>query len=356
MLDYLTGLFCPPLASPSTFDTILENSPSLHNVFDVLPFLPESISSFVLSFLGARFIDGTVALVSRAYFSHARSPELWFMLCCDAGKTYEVIQQRPLSPRHYRDFYLSHPHVPLDCASVSGALEKVAVYGSVVVQNGAALHEDTLTVTKCCCIKVVSPSNPDSDLRASISTKTPGYNMPLLQLSEEVTVSITDVSFLHDSSGYDIWNGNTTIRVLNATVYLTRCTVTSATGRGIVVSAGGNVYADYSVVRDCAATGVYVEGWCSEFIMNNCSIANNGFGGKTPRSVGGNHSGVYISSSYCVMNDCTVEDNSVTGINVSDGGAVEIRGCVCEDFRISSDSVVKRKGECESESKEGGIA
>jgi hypothetical protein len=301
--------------------------------------LPESVSAHILSFLGAREVEQVAALISKVFLDHARSPELWYMLCFDTGKTSEIIRERPQSPLLYRKYYQANPHVPLDCATLAAALDRVPSSGTIVIRGGTILLENNLTVTSDCCIAVFPPSETASVVTRVHSAA--GRNKPLLTINENVTLTVSNVSFMHFSQGEDIWNGNCGVFVTNGNLFLNSCSVQSSTGRGIVSVKGGVIKAQGCVIHDSAATGVYAGG-SSVCTLDECNIVRNGVGG---REIPSGHSGVYIEASKAVINDCFVSANSLTGITLVRGGNAVISFCDCvengsEAFTIEDETTM----------------
>ncbi|KAL7527562.1 hypothetical protein ACHAXR_002016, partial [Thalassiosira sp. AJA248-18] len=173
-----------------------------------------------------------------------------------------------------------------------------------------------------------------------------------------ISVRLSHLSLRHSSLGADIWGGNTAILVEGpkAQVVIDSCILNSDSGRGLVVTNQAIVEMYKSTIVDCAATGFYLGNWGSRARLSGCNIVRNGFGSRRlsdeeeagnnmaariaahtrmleqgisiPReefeAVPPGHSGVYIESSMCWIDDCLLAGNCLTGLSVVRGGFVSL--------------------------------
>ena len=274
---------------------------SLH----MLLLLPDTLAALSLSYLGAREIDSTVAFVSRQFHELTLNPEMWFMLCCDTGKT--VLTPTPQSPLAYRSHYLANPHIPLDAPSLRLALTMVSSSSldtpTIIIAGGETLLESNLVISTDCNI-VVHPPTARARVVAHTSFSSTA-NVPLVTIAPKTIVNVQNLSFLHSSPGEDIWNGNCAIFIASGSLFMTSCSVQSSSGRGVVCVKEGVVVARSCIVHDSAATGVY-SGGRSVCTLDGCNIMRNGIGG---RDIPSGHSGVYIEASKAIIQDCYVGSN-----------------------------------------------
>jgi hypothetical protein len=92
--------------------------------------------------------------------------------------------------------------------------------------------------------------------------------------------------------------------------------VTSASGRGIVNIDGGQLSIRNCYIHDCAATGIYVGGPGSRAEIEQTDVIRNGHGNTTNRrGIARGHSGVYLEQGHASILDCTISQNSLTGIS-----------------------------------------
>ncbi|GMI38501.1 hypothetical protein TeGR_g6709 [Tetraparma gracilis] len=274
--------------------------------------LPETLSALALSFLGAKEAS-SLSQVSSSFSTLAHSPELWYFLCSDTGKLETCGRPQSLL---YRDFYISNPSIPHDCATLAGALDHVTSGGTIVVAGNQTLRESELVVARDCEIKVHPPLTTARVLSISRASGRQPRNKPLLSIKRDTTCKISNVSFQHVSSGEDIWKGNAAVFVDGGNLFLADCSVQSDTGRGIVSCNEGIVKARDTVVHDSAATGVYAGGK-SVLTLDRCNVLRNGVGGA---EIPAGHSGIYVESSKALISDCFVSANSLTGVTLVRGG------------------------------------
>ncbi|KAL7552679.1 hypothetical protein ACHAWF_015907 [Thalassiosira exigua] len=167
-----------------------------------------------------------------------------------------------------------------------------------------------------------------------------------------ISVTMSHLRILHSSPGADIWGGNTAVIVdgPRAQVNIDSCILQSDSGRGLVVTNQAVAEVYRSSIVDCAATGFYLGDWGSRARISACNIVRNGFGSKHLRSpsadnhgagnirdvlergipqfqaVPPGHSGVYIESSMCWIEDSLLAGNCLTGLSVVRGGFVSLSG------------------------------
>ena len=114
------------------------------------------------------------------------------------------------------------------------------------------------------------------------------------------------MSFVHASSGRNLWSGNSCFYSDGGRISLSSCTVHSSSGRGVVACKGATVNIHDSVIHDSAATGFYVgkdptrsgvsgpRGKTMARVVN-CAIVRNGIGGLNGGAqVPPGHSGAYV--------------------------------------------------------------
>jgi len=183
----------------------------------------------------------------------------------------------------------------------------------------------------------------------------------LEDVQKGISVRLSHLRILHSSLGADIWGGNTAINVdgPRAQVIIESCVLQSDSGRGLVVTNQAVIELYRTSIVDCAATGFYLGDWGSRARISGCNIIRNGFGSKRLRSpsaddeeagnildriaahtrmlerglpiprenfeaVPPGHSGVYIESSMCWVDDSLLAGNCLTGLSVVRGGFVSL--------------------------------
>lgn len=164
---------------------------------------------------------------------------------------------------------------------------------------------------------------------ATIVFRSRRQNEPVFRVQQGV-LQLKNVEIQHYSHGTDIWNGNAAVQIQpfmgenNAptligprpVAVLYNVQISSRSGRGIVNIDGGNLIVCDSVVRDCAATGIYIGGPGSEAIIHRADVIRNGIGNRTRRGVARGHSGIYLEQGITKIHDCNVSNNTLTGISV----------------------------------------
>ena len=147
----------------------------------------------------------------------------------------------------------------------------------------------------------------------------------------DATVRLEGIRFEHSSAGCDIWHGNCSVLCSGkgTRVRVHNCMIMSDSGRGLVVSAQASLELTNSTIVDCAATGLYVGDWGSRASVSCCNVVRNGFGSNGTRAGGelpvpDGHSGVYVESSMCWIEDSLLAGNSLTGLSVVRSGFVNI--------------------------------
>jgi hypothetical protein len=156
------------------------------------------------------------------------------------------------------------------------------------------------------------------------------HNEPVFRVYQGV-LAIRNIEIHHNSHGTDIWSGNAAIQIQpptgdndtplvvypRPTAILDKVLICSRSGRGIVNIDGGSVTIRDSMVRDCAATGIYVGGPGGEAIVERTDVIRNGIGNRTSRrGVSRGHSGIYLEQGTARIIDSNVSTNTLTGISV----------------------------------------
>jgi Right handed beta helix region len=174
-----------------------------------------------------------------------------------------------------------------------------------------------------------SESMAEPPKRATLIFKSRRQNEPVFRVQQGL-LQLNNVEIQHYSHGTDIWNGNAAVQIQpllgenNAPILLgprpvailENVQILSRSGRGIVNIDGGNLVVRYSVVRDCAATGIYIGGPGSEAIIHHTDVIRNGVGNRTRRGVVRGHSGIYLEQGITRIDDCNISNNTLTGISV----------------------------------------
>mmetsp|Transcript_2796 Transcript_2796/g.4521 ORF Transcript_2796/g.4521 Transcript_2796/m.4521 type:complete len:581 (-) Transcript_2796:196-1938(-) len=175
---------------------------------------------------------------------------------------------------------------------------------------------------------------PFAPVRASLISKSRRSNEPILRVRQG-TVHLVNINICHNSHGVDIWNGNAAIQIqpplgpddiplattsttAPPTCRLKGVNITSKSGRGICNMDGGLAIISHCYVHDCAATGIYVGGPGSHALIERTDVTNNGNGNRHARRGNGiarGHSGIYLEQGQCVVRDCNISQNSLTGIS-----------------------------------------
>lgn len=148
------------------------------------------------------------------------------------------------------------------------------------------------------------------------------------------------VDIQHQSYGLDIWNGNAAVQIqptttttstepaATASATLSHCRITSASGRGIVTIDGGTCTIDHCLVRDCAATGIYIGGPGSAATIDHTDVLRNGLGNRRHhRGIARGHSGIYLERGVATITASNVSNNTLTGLSVisPDHAVLELR-------------------------------
>ncbi|GKY97959.1 hypothetical protein MPSEU_000753900 [Mayamaea pseudoterrestris] len=205
------------------------------------------------------------------------------------------------------------------------------------------------TVVPQCASSSSSSLESDTDESATpreqtaiVCLKTRRENEPVFLVQQGV-LNLDHLTILHSSHGLDIWNGNAAIQlqpmaqrnIVLATpppslpvCRMTKCLVTSKSGRGIVCMDGGSLDVQSCAVIKCAATGVYVGGNGSRANMQQSDVVLNGIGSKLIGGIARGHSGVYLEQGDATVVDSSISNNTLTGISsVSPGNAIlRLRG------------------------------
>lgn len=229
--------------------------------------------------------------------------------------------QQESEPASWKDYYRLHPCVPVDYATIEGALNVLTQQTNlchpppanssesntlhslhVLVRPGYYSIPRTIQIKAGkpdfqICIETLMPDQSNSSLPwnscatlvsasssclpAALQTSKPlqrgdRRNEPLIRLVQGELI-LKNIALLHHSPGIDIWNGNTALQLspdvstvlsarkaitttVQATARLEHCHVTSGSGRGIVVETGSSLSLNDSCVTECAATGIAVHG------------------------------------------------------------------------------------------------
>lgn len=162
------------------------------------------------------------------------------------------------------------------------------------------------------------------------------HNAPALCLSHG-RFKLSHVSIVHACSGMDIWNGNAALQLQpispssslpdqqqpppTVECVLEHCTITSASGRGLVCLEGASCQMNQCAVYKCAATGIYMGGANSRLDLVECDVLLNGMGNTASSHSRGagiarGHSGIYIEQGCATILKSTIGHNSLTGISV----------------------------------------
>jgi Right handed beta helix region len=135
----------------------------------------------------------------------------------------------------------------------------------------------------------------------------------------------------HQAPGVDIWNGNAAIQIQpplgedglplmvlpSPFCTMESCTVSSQSGRGIVNIDGGTLSIAKCMVKDCAATGIYIGGPGSSASIESSDVIRNGVGNRgTRRGIARGHSGIYLEQGEAKITNSNISDNTLTGISV----------------------------------------
>jgi len=113
---------------------------------------------------------------------------------------------------------------------------------------------------------------------------------------------------------------------IGATLILEKCSIHSATGRGIVATRASSVVVNAVSIEECAATGIYIgdEGTHADIYESN--IISNGFGNLELGIIPG-HSGIYCEAATACVSNCLVGGNSLTALTVVRSGEVTLQLC-----------------------------
>jgi len=164
-----------------------------------------------------------------------------------------------------------------------------------------------------------------------IESKTRRRNEPVIRVFRGQLV-LDSIKLEHYSPGVDIWNGNAAIQVQpsvnmtpipfilssvpEASAVLNRVDVRSYSGRGVVAVEGGHVHLEDCHIHHCAATGLYVGGNTSLVVLKSTDVVYNGMGNQRTGGIARGHSGVYVEQSKAELQNCSVSQNTSSGITV----------------------------------------
>jgi hypothetical protein len=174
------------------------------------------------------------------------------------------------------------------------------------------------------------------------------HNEPVFCVRQGILV-LKNVEIQHNSHGLDIWNGNAAVQIQpneppafennpeenggnngihrlrpRPMALLERVQVTSRSGRGIVNIDGGRLCMRQCIVRDCAATGIYIGGPGSAALIESTDVIGNGIGNYPDnattrhhrRGIARGHSGIYLEQGEAQIRNSTVINNTLTGVSV----------------------------------------
>lgn len=300
--------------------------------------------------------------------------------CVEAGAAVDD------DSNYYRRLYFRNPCVPIDFATVQEALrhcprtlepsnrtktpgEEASESASVVVMPG--VYEEEIRVDFEACeavtIRAAFPAI-GATIVSPRGCKAQAKDQPCVLVSkcgntlggsQRGVVRLSHLRILHSSPGSDIWGGNAAVSVDRARVIVESCVLRSDSGRGLAATNQSVVEVFRTSIVDCAATGFYLGDWGSRARIFECNIVRNGFGSKRLRSpaaddaeaadilgriaahtrmlqqglpipredyeaVPPGHSGVYVESSMCWIEDSLLAGNSLTGLSVVRGGFVSL--------------------------------
>lgn len=171
---------------------------------------------------------------------------------------------------------------------------------------------------------------PPRRTTACLTLRSWKHNEPAFRVLQGV-LQLSNVEIQHSSLGLNIWNGNAAVQIqppLDAdeqpisveprpTAILDRVQITSNSGRGIVNVDGGKVVIRQCVVRDCAATGLYVGGPGSTTYVDRTDVIRNGIGNSLRfGGISRGHSGVYLEQGVVKIINSNISYNTLTGISV----------------------------------------
>jgi hypothetical protein len=152
-------------------------------------------------------------------------------------------------------------------------------------------------------------------------------NTPLFRVSRGGLV-LRNIRLLHKSMGVAIWSGNAAIHVevrqkegttaskARASAVLEHCEITSSTGRGIVISTGGEVGMKNCYIHNCAATGIYVGGSPeSKVRLDTIDITYNGNGNQAG-GISRSHSGICLEFGQIEILNSNISFNTASGISL----------------------------------------
>ena len=364
---------------------------------------PRDLLGLVMSFAGPQVLS-KLSRVCKAWRSILLTDAIWRVMCEELGKwhTGEAIPKCWL--RHYKN----SPIVPIDYSTIEHAyrhfdsIESMDDPVRILLRSGNYSLQDTLriddgteiiiesvsshrkrmsSVSSKLCSKRLRIENYDQqhssylkdgatdDVTITLHTLKP--NQPLIRV-QRGKVILRGLNFSHDSSGVDIWNGNSVIQVQPSTVpsltenyrrqnldnltdlvsnrYLVshakvvvdNCSLTSFSGRGVVAIDGGFARIKHSYIHNCAATGIYIGNphLTGGAHISNCDILSNGFGSRSEMSNGNfrnrgvisrGHSGIYLEQGALKMSSCNVSKNSLTGLSCVSEINCQLQ---CEDSHV----------------------
>jgi len=271
----------------------------------------------------------------------------------------------------YREFYYHNPCVPTDIATIQEAVENCPSGGTITILPGIyfeSIHCMHKQITIRAAFPEIGAAVVYHDKLSSEANSGCFHqiNQPCFFVSGGTSnITISHLQTLHCSPGIDIWNGNCVVLCDDsARVHLNQCSLQSDSGRGVVVSGGGNLILTHSVIHDCAATGLYIGDQGTAASIYKSNVVENGFGSDRllcrrrrrlhlleeeeeswssdedsidsnivdtnesdqSQTVPPGHSGVYVETASAIINDCMISSNSLTGLSVVRRGLVQLSG------------------------------
>lgn len=254
------------------------------------------------------------------------SPRLWKQQCFRTGKC----RDDTFGGENFRELYYRRPCVPVDFPTLADALSHVTHGETIVLMPQLHFVTEPLVLFQSVTIR----ASFGSACLAAVDLDQ--ENQPCLRVHHveghgKVHVCLQDISILHATKGNNIWQGNCAIHVQSPHVSfaLQDCSIQSDTGRGMVVGRGAHAKLCQVVLHDCAATGLYV-GERASVQMDQCHVVRNGHGFSGDQNDGPvvppGHSGVYVEAGMAVVQDSSLQNNSLTGVSVVRGGWMRLSG------------------------------
>jgi hypothetical protein len=260
----------------------------------------------------------------------------------------------------WKDFYFGKPLVPVDFSTIQQALAASAdtlspsnltillrsgthyVTNPICIETAHSNSKITIAaVNSNGCDNIYSHSTSPPQIKSFCSDTTNTCDQPLFHVAHG-RLDLQGLGLCHESYGADLWNGNAAVYIrpsaserqeqvyLNedveqlplASVVIQQCSIQSSSGRGVSVMGNSSALVSDSLIHSCAATGVYVAGEDAIVNITNTDILRNGQGNVGSGGVRRMHSGLYLEAGKVSMQDCTVAQNTATGISVVAGATL----------------------------------